>query len=294
MPMTNRQITIAEALKYASSELAKNKISDAELESEYLLTGLLGVKRHELFLSKDKLLGAAETARFMEFIKRRCEKEPAQYILGEAEFRGLVFKVTRDTLIPRPETELLADEAISVLKCGPAEPVIFDICTGSGCIAVTVAKELRGCRVYATDISSSALDVAEQNAKRHGVENMVEFLEGDLFEPLSGLGLEGKAHAILSNPPYIADSDISSLQIEVRDYEPLNALKGGPDGLQFFRRIISDSPTYLAGGGFLLMEMGYGQARSVADIAEANGSFEKAEVIRDYSGIERIIKLRRK
>ena len=198
----DRPMDAAEALDWAKETLKKNKTPDPEVEAEFLLSHVLACKRHELFLSPRRVLSRDEEARLRSYIERRARREPAQYIVGEAEFRGLEFKVTSATLIPRPETELLVDEALDAARRSNAESLIaVDLCTGSGCIAVSLAHELDRAMVYATDISEAALNVARENARANGVADRVRFLQGDLFGPLSGLGVEGRAGLILSNPP---------------------------------------------------------------------------------------------
>jgi release factor glutamine methyltransferase len=225
-----------------------------------------------------------------------------QYIIGKEEFRGLEFKVTRDTLIPRPETELLVEQAVllaQTMKIADGCGIFIDLCTGSGCVAVSLAKEIPYAVVYATDISSGALETARENAKRHGVANRVIFVEGDLFAPLIPFDLYGKASFILSNPPYVAKADFEKLQPEIKDYEPAGALLAGQDGLEFYRRIIPGSLDYLKQGGYLIMEIGYGQAKDLLRLIEENGSnpfkgmFSEMEFIKDQHGIDRVLRARK-
>ncbi|MBI5643492.1 MAG: peptide chain release factor N(5)-glutamine methyltransferase, partial [Deltaproteobacteria bacterium] len=198
-------MTVNEALKWAEERMTVFKVPDARAEAEFLLTHLLACKRHELFLNSRRILSDAEEEVFLGYVERKANREPSQYIVGEAEFFGLGFKVTKDTLIPRPETELLVEEALSASKAFSADGklTVIDLCTGSGCVAITVATELPECMVYATDISNGALAIARENAIRNNVDSRVNFLEGDLFGPLEGKGLEGKAQMVLSNPPYV-------------------------------------------------------------------------------------------
>ncbi|MBI5491567.1 MAG: peptide chain release factor N(5)-glutamine methyltransferase [Deltaproteobacteria bacterium] len=285
----------AEALDWAKETLKKNKAPDPEVEAEFLLSHVLDCKRHELYLSPRRVLSGDEEARLRSYMEKRARREPAQYIVGEAEFRGLRFKVTRATLIPRPETELLVDEALDAAGRLKAESLTaVDLCTGSGCIAVSLAKELARSIVYATDISEAALDVARENARANGVADRVRFLQGDLFGPLSGLGVEGRAGLIISNPPYVSKKDMEDLAPEIKDYEPEAALYGGEDGLDFYRKIIAGSPAYLAPGGYLIMELGYGQAAEVKGLVSKTGAFTGPEIRKDYSGIDRVLKARLK
>ena len=287
-------MTINEALTWAVKKLEEFKIPDAKAEAEFLLTHLLKRKRHELYLNSSLPLTEAEEEAFLSFIERRSNREPAQYITGETEFRGHAFKVTRDTLIPRPETELLIDEAIEAAGSFKSKALtIIDLCTGSGCIAVSTAVELPDSIVYATDISKAALVIAEENAKRNGVEGRIMFIEGDLFWPLRDTDFKG-AHIIITNPPYVSEAEKESLAPEVKDFEPHAALFGGADGLAVIKRIITEAPDFLLPGGFLIMEIGWDQAEKVKGLLEADERYEGIKIRKDYGGVERIVVGRRK
>lgn len=291
--MTEQRRAIREALSLAAKALAKAGVSDPLAEAEYLLTHILKCSRPELFLKTGRAFTGDEAAAFTAAIERRKKREPAQYIAGDVEFRSHTIKVTRATLIPRPETELVVDEALEAAGAIGSNAVIVDLCTGSGCIAVSVAGELAGSRVYATDISWAALEVARENAVLNGVAGRVEFFEGDLFAPLP-CGLKGAVDIIISNPPYVSLSEMEGLAPEVRDFEPGTALFGGVDGLDFLRRIIAQAPGYLKKGGRLIMEIGYSQSEKVKEMAEKDGRFEAVALRKDYSGIERIFSARLK
>lgn len=285
--------TAGEALRAVFAVLSNAGVPEARTESEFILMHVLGAKRHELFLDAMRELTIDEEKALEEVVKRRVAREPSQYIFGEAWFRRLEFKVTRDVLIPRPETELLVEEAVKEAGGLRGEIRIIDLCTGSGCIAIAAAREIPGAFVYAADISPAALSVAQENAQRTGVADRVKFLQGDLFGALSS-EVRGRVNMVLSNPPYIAESELKTLEPEVKDFEPVAALSGGPDGLLFVRKIINEAPQFLAPGGVLLMEMGYGQAKDVLGLAEGSGAYENIEIIKDYGKIERILKARRK
>ncbi|MEK6599741.1 MAG: peptide chain release factor N(5)-glutamine methyltransferase [Deltaproteobacteria bacterium] len=301
--------TIREVLSWAENYLAGYDVPDAKTEAEYLLSHLLNCKRSGLYLNHDKFLTIDEFQRLVDWLNRRASREPSQYIIGEQEFWGLPFKVNRDVLIPRPETELIVEEAVRTVNSEQwavasknirdnsslttdHSPLILDLCTGSGCIGVSLAKEISGCKVYAIDISERALDVAMENAERYDVAGRITFLQGDMFEPLNGLNI--KADIIVSNPPYISKKMMAGLEPEVKDYEPVAALYGGDDGLDFYRRIISESPPYLAKGGYLMLEMGYGQKSDIENIMAECGVFHNIDIKKDFSGIDRVIKARRK
>ncbi len=280
-------MAVREALAGAIRELEDSGVPDALADAEYLLSFVIKTKRHELYLYPEKRLSERESAEFRDFIKKRVSRQPAQYITGETEFRGLVFKVSPDVLIPRPETELLVEEAIEFIRGFPDTEIVIDLCTGSGCVAVSIARECAGAQVYAVDISNEALKVASLNAEANGVASRINFLRGDLFAPLAGLS--GKARVIVSNPPYVSDEDIEKLDPEVKDFEPMTALRGGVDGLDFIRRIVAGSPRYLLPGGRLMMEIGWGQAERVEEIMTRHGLYRDIRIRKDLSGIERVV-----
>src|SRR3989338_2397263 len=300
-----KNLTIREALSWAEEYLQVQGVPDCKTEAEYLLAYLLNCKRSWLYLNCNQTVDSYDLHRFTDFIERRIKREPSQYILGEQEFYGLTFKVNEDVLIPRPETEVLVEEAVKTVmsqesevrsqntKIHYSEPrtpnskLILDLCTGSGCIAISLAKEIPNTRVFAVDISEKALDVARENAERYDVADRITFLNGDLFEPLNGLNI--KADIIVSNPPYISKKMFQELQPEVKDYEPVTALYGGGDGLDFYRRIVSEAPAYLAQGGYLMLELGYGQVDKVKRVLE-NSVFKKVDIIKDLSGIKRVVR----
>lgn len=285
-------VTVREALREAAQRLKEAGVDGADVEAEFLVTHLLKVKRHDLFLNPERRLTDAEARDLDSFIKRRCAHEPAQLITGECEFRSLTFRVTGDVLVPRPETELLVDEALraaaSFKGAGPFTAI--DLCTGSGCIAITFASVSPLWRVHATDISTAALKVAEENARDNGVGDRIKFAEGDLFAPLKGV----KAHLVLSNPPYVTAADMKELEPEVALWEPAGALYGGEDGLDFYRRIIAEAPAHLAAGGFLILEIGWKQAKAVRELLDKTGRFTDIDIKKDYSGIERVVTARLK
>ncbi|MDP2683229.1 MAG: peptide chain release factor N(5)-glutamine methyltransferase [Deltaproteobacteria bacterium] len=294
--------TISETLLWAEEYLAGYNVPDAKIETEYLLAHALDCKRTELYLNHENHLSDYVLQEFIGFVERRIKREPSQYIIGEQEFWGLGFKVTRDVLIPRPETEILVEEAIKTVTSEQwpvvsknirnHSPLILDLCTGSGCIAISLAKEIPGCKVYAIDISERALDVAMENAERHDVAGRITFLQGNMFEPLNGLNI--KADIIVSNPPYISKDEMKKIEPEISQYEPAGALYGGDDGLDFYRRIIAESPAYLAKGGYLMLEMGYGQAEEIKKLIKQNNVFEQIDIKKDLAGIDRVIKAQRK
>lgn len=245
----------------------------------------------DILTHPERELSAEERKVFRRMVARRgVRREPLQYIVGEAEFFSRRFLVDRGVLIPRPETELLVEETMRRLS-GWRHPVLADLGTGSGVLAVTLALELPGAEVHAVDISGDALAVASFNARRHGVSDRVYFYRGDLFSPLAAAGLTGKLDAVVSNPPYVGERELADLQPEVRWHEPREALVAPEDGLAFFRRMAESAPRFLRAGGWLLVEIGASQGEAVATLFGAAG-FAGVEVVRDYSGRERIVAVR--
>lgn len=280
--------TAGQSLKWGAEYLASHNLPDVRIDAEYLLTNAMKCSKKDLLLNPDKVLSADEIFRFIDFICRRGRREPAHYITGAVEFRGLLFKVNKEVLIPRPETELLVEETVNSVK--KEDATVLDLCTGSGCIAVSIAKELTLNRVYAIDVSEGALRIAQENARIIGVEDKITFLAGDLFNAVEGIGLEGTIDLIVSNPPYVSKAEINTLQPEILDYEPALALYGGEDGLDFYRTIIHEAPRYLSSWGILIMELGYGMADGVRHLLEEEMVFTGIEIIKDLAGIDRVIK----
>lgn len=285
---------VHEALKWATEILSLAGVPEPEADTQVLLAHVLGISRPEVFLSGSRILLPDEENRLKKYIRDRAGRMPLQYILGEQEFWSLLFKVTPDVLIPRPETEILVETVLKRFKREapvPGDFAALDLCTGSGILAIVLAKELR-CPFYATDISRSALCVAEENAKKHGVISSITFLEGDLFEPFRGK--KGLFHLIVSNPPYVPGDVLSDLMPEVKDYEPRRALDGGLDGLSTIREIIDQAPLYLKDDGWIFLEIGQGQSRAVREVLGKGGAFGSISVVPDYSGIDRIVCAQRK
>lgn len=314
--MNKKTWTVLEIIDWSRNYLAEKGFENARLETELLLGHALSLPRIELYLNFERRMNESELARYKALLKRRLAGEPVQYVTGTAAFMFSEFEVNPAVLIPRPETEALTEVALRMIgeivgattaRGGPdatassglkparaargpvpeGELCIADVGTGSGVIAVTIAQKRPAVRVFATDTSAAALEVARRNAQRVGVTEHVEFLEGPLFEPLSDLGLERRLSMIVSNPPYIPSGDIESIEPQVRDFEPRAALDGGPDGLDYLRKIAQDGPAFLEPGGAIVLEIGDGQARAVSGLLEAG--FTGVEVLRDYAGRDRIV-----
>jgi release factor glutamine methyltransferase len=254
-----------------------------------LLAHIIRKDRVWLITHRDDVLGDKPQRDFDDAIRRRIRREPLQHIIGNQEFWGLAFKVTPDVLIPRPETEFIIEAALAIVQERNRQVRIIDLCTGSGCIAVSLAKELTSAHVIATDASERALAVARENARNHGVAGRIRYLEGDLFDPLEELDIRGQIDIIVSNPPYVRAGDLPTLQPEVRDYEPELALVAGPEGTEIAAKIIKFAAEYLNKNGALIMEMGLGQAEALTNLVEATGAYAKPGILKDLAGIERVI-----
>jgi len=286
-------VTLAEAINNAANLLSTAGITNARLDAEVLLSHIIVKDRVWLITHRDDVLDEKLQRNFADMIQRRTRREPLQHIIGNQEFWGLVFKVSPDVLIPRPETEFIVEAALAIVQDRNTLVRIIDLCTGSGCIAVSLAKELTAARVIATDVSEKALAVARENTRRHGVSEHIRFLLGDLFEPLEELDIRGQMDIIVSNPPYVQAGVLSTLQPEVRDYEPEIALISGPEGTEMAKRIIQRAPEYLKKNGALIMEMGLGQAKALTRMVEATGAYGYSELLKDLAGIERVLIVRK-
>ncbi|HEU4685837.1 MAG TPA: peptide chain release factor N(5)-glutamine methyltransferase [Nitrospira sp.] len=263
-------------------------IESVDQESIWLLGHALHLSALQQSLHPERVLTDSEWEKARSLTGRRAAREPLQYILGSQEFYGLEFEVDPTVLIPRPETQLLPKAVIRRLP--PRDRyLILDVGTGSGCLAIILARAIPHATILATDISTAALQTARKNARRHGVDSGVKWLQGDLLEPVAGMNLEGKVDAIVSNPPYISESEWQTLQPEVRLYEPRTALVAGPDGTEMHERLLEAVPNYLRPGGFLVMELGQGQSARLQKAIYRNGAYQSAEIICDDAGIDRIV-----
>jgi len=285
--------TISQAITEGTVRLQAAGIDQERRTAGLLLCHVMGIDRTHLLTRSKEQIGEAQYRDYLALVERRAAGEPLQYLTGHQEFYGLDFTVTPDVLIPRPETEFLIERVIKLAEETTQDaPLIVDVGTGSGCIAVTLAKQLPGARLIATDASRAALDVARTNAERHSVGDRIEFLEGDLLARLSELGLEGAVDVLASNPPYVNEESREVLQREVRDWEPHAALFGGVDGLHFYRRLLAESPRYVKSGGYVVLEIGFSQVDSIFEMI-AGGPFELIDITPDLQGIPRTLCLRR-
>ena len=280
---------VAEALSRASERLAAAGVETPRFDAQLLLAWTLKARREELAREPERALTEREQIIFAKAVSLRTERRPLPYITGEAWFFGRPFKINRAVLIPRPETELLAELALLACRDIPA-PNFADIGTGGGCLAVTLACERLEAQVYATDLSADALTLARKNVVRYGLEDRVTLMQGDLLGPLPP---QLRYDVIVSNPPYITEAEVAHLQPEVRDYEPLLALSGfgdaaGLDGTALHRRLLAEAGAYLKPHGKLLLEVGQGQADRVAEMARELG-YQDVTVENDFSGIGRVV-----
>jgi len=276
--------TINELRRRLRDELRDGGIERAELESRLISRKALGVDETYLLSYPEEGVSQRVAALAEGLLARRLDNEPMAYIMGEKEFFSRPFLVNPSVLIPRPETELLVEEALGILKNPDYPPRVFDVGAGSGCVGITIALEHPRAVVAATDISPEALEVARRNAERLGVPE-VGFLKGDLLNPVS----DGTIDLLVSNPPYVSEEEYQGLPREIREHEPRAALMGGAEGLDVIGRIVCDAPRVLVDGGWCVMEIGATQGNAVRALFGAAG-FSRIEVIKDHSGLDRIVK----
>lgn len=278
------QWTVRRILEWTRAHLSKHGSESPRLDAEILLAHSRKCTRIELYTKFDEVLTDEQRGTMRELVQRRAKAEPVAYLVGHREFYGLPFRVTADVLIPRPDTETLVMEVLSLAK--PIEsPRILDVGTGSGCIAVAIASNLKSARLTAVDISPAALAIARENAEANKVGDQITFLEGDGFTPLP---VDAKFDFIASNPPYVTEGELEQLQPDVRLHEPRLALVSGIDGLDLARRLIQDAPKYLVSGGGLLMELSPEQAPAVKELMQLDGRYENIRILKDLSGLPRV------
>ncbi|MEJ2697538.1 MAG: peptide chain release factor N(5)-glutamine methyltransferase [Candidatus Sulfobium sp.] len=279
-------------MRSATHYLDKAGVSDAGADAELLVLHFTGIDRMTAYRDNPEVDDAVQTE-ITGLLGRRAAGEPVQYILGSVDFLGLRIEVGKGVLIPRPETELVAQEGIRLLRnfsgspSGPGRRAalrILDLCSGSGCISLALGREFPDAAVFGTDISEAAIRYAVRNAEINGIANAT-FMKGSLYEPAEGMQL---FDLIISNPPYIVTSDLNGLQREIREWEPVAALDGGPDGLDFYRKIFSRARGHLKKSGAVVLELGFGQAGEVAEMAEKAG-FGKIDIREDMAGIKRVL-----
>jgi release factor glutamine methyltransferase len=279
--------TIKSAISEGAETLAASGVNESRSDAALLLMHVLQSDRAFLVAHPERILSADQLERFRSLVSRRAQGEPLQYITSHQEFFKLDFELTPDVLIPRPETELIVEVGLELLKHKPA-PTLADIGTGSGCIAISLLHELTNARAVAVDLSPAALAVATKNAARHQVINRLRLVKSDLFSAIdSGECFD----VIVSNPPYVPVDDLMDLPREVR-HEPQDALDGGTDGLAVIRRLLNDAPKFLRSGGYLVFEIGIDQAKGIKQIVEQT-AWELVEIRKDLQGIPRTVVLRK-
>jgi release factor glutamine methyltransferase len=293
MPQTE-QWTIGRLLEWTTDFLKKRGADTPRLDAEILLAEARGCRRIELYTAFTDVPPEPVRTAFRELVRRRAEGAPVAYLTGRREFYSLSFRVTPDVLIPRPETEFLVISALDWIRArpNPAEPLtIADVGTGSGIIAVCLAKHVPASRITAIDISSAALNQAQSNAAEHGVAERIEFVVGDLF---AAVPAERQFELIVSNPPYITTAEMAELTADIRNYEPHQALEAGPHGTEIISRLIPQAAERLKPGGKLLMEISPQLNEPVRALVEADGRFELEPTIKDLAGLPRVISATRR
>lgn len=282
-------VTVRQALREGAEFLSRMGAESARLDAELLLGMALGCPREKLCLNHEMALGFPVKDLYCSLLERRARREPLSYIVGRREFWSLEFYVAPEVLVPRPETEMLVEVTLGLAKeLNKNHPIkILDLGTGSGAVAVSLAKELGDVEIWATDLSARCLEVARSNALRHGVEEKIHFLQGDLFDPVKGQ--LNFFDMVVSNPPYVRRRELKNLPPEVREWEPKAALDGGEDGLDFYRRIMAEGHLYLVDGGFVVLEIGADMGEEVCRLSAKAVGYSARSVRQDYAGKDRIV-----
>ncbi len=282
--------SLAQAILGATQALARAGVPEARREARSLLAFTLGRDRGFIITHAEESVSPNDLERFRQVVERRAAGEPLQYITGQQQFFNLDFEVTRDVLIPRPETELLVELALDLLKVTADQTIICDVGTGSGCVAISILKNSPKARAVATDISLAALQVAQRNATRHGVIARLALVASDCFSAF----IDAKPFTmIVSNPPYVADHELGKLQREVGEHEPRLALSAGAEGLAMIRRLLADAAPFLPPGGYLLFEIGFDQKEGITRLIDRR-VWELLGIHHDLQGIPRTVVLRKK
>lgn len=280
---TSGNITIADVLKQGTELLSKNKtIETPRLDAEVLLCYVLNCERISLVINKDRLLLEGDNAQYLSYIERRKKNEPISYITGKREFMSLEFDVAEGILIPRPDTEILVEKIIEIYKGKKVS--IVDLCTGSGAIAVSLAHYLKCAEITAVDKYDVCINCAKNNAAKHNLD--IDVIKADVLDDFE---IDKNVDCIISNPPYIETDTLTTLPSDVKDFEPMYALDGGADGLIFYRKITDFAVKKLNSGGILAYEIGYNQAQNVKEIINKTNCFKYTEIIKDLSGLDRVI-----
>jgi release factor glutamine methyltransferase len=280
--------TIQKLLNWVTEYLKTKGIDAPRLSAELLLSHVLGLKRIELYTQFNKVAEQDKLSELRGLVKRAGEHEPIAYLTGKKEFYSIEFEITKDCLIPRPETELLVERAVEFLRTRDGHQYVCDLCTGCACVAIAIARNLANCKIVATDISDAALEVAARNVAGHGLTNRIELLKGNLFEPIvPGLG-PAKFDLVVCNPPYVSEPEFEMLAKNVRDFEPRVALAAGHDGLDIIKKIIAAAPAFLKPAAALMLEIGNDQGPAVRKLLDDTGLFDAITIEKDHQKLDRL------
>ncbi len=295
--MKTKNTSIEQALRWATGTLQQSGIQNPRLDAEVLLIYCTKRSREDFYANSSLLLDEKVWSNFINCIGRRVQREPVAYITGRKEFRRLTFAITRDVLIPRPETEVLFESLLE--KCAVLQRVkghlkILELGTGSGIIAISLAQEISNATIIATDITFEKVSLARENARVHGFDGVIKFFVGDCIQAFKAAKSENCFDCIVFNPPYVSEADWEHLQPEILNYEPVNALYGGSDGLAFYRNLIPSVDSLLSDEGYLLFEIGASQAASVSSMIQKTRSYSDISVLQDLAGVDRVVSARKR
>jgi len=280
--------TIQKLLNWTTKHLTDKGVDSPRLSAELLLGHIVGLKRIELYTHFDKPVGKQQLDKLRDLLERASQQEPIAYIIGKTEFYSLELNITADCMIPRPETELLVERAIEFLRKRTGKQFVCDLCTGSGCIAVAIAKDFPDAEIIATDISDAALSIAAKNVEKYQLNNRIKLLCGDLFAPIVPQLDIDRFDLIVCNPPYVSSDEFEKLGKNVKDYEPRSALFAGDDGLDIYRRIIEKVDIFLKPDAALMLEIGYSQGQAVKELLEQAGCFGEITIEKDFHNNDRV------
>ncbi len=281
--------TIQKLLNWITEHFRSKGIDSARLSAELLLSDVLAMKRIELYTQFDKAVTKPQLDRLHKLVKRAGQNEPIAYLTGKTEFYSLELDITPDCMVPRPETELLVERAIEFLRARPGKQLICDLCTGSGCVAIAIAKNFPDADIIATDISDAALNVAVRNVEKYQLGERIRLLCGDLFEPIIPYLDVGKFDLIVCNPPYVSTPEFEALDQNIKEYEPKLALSAGVDGQGIYRRIIEKAEQFLKADAGLMLEIGYSQGQAVRELLEEAGCFGEIALEKDFHDNDRVV-----
>ena len=288
--------TVRRLLEWTGGFFTRKEVDQPRLSAELLLAHVLDCPRLKLYTDYERVVGDRPLATFRDLVRRAGEEEPIAYLTGRAHFYTLEIDVTRDVLIPRPDTETLVENVAQTVRHQPGLEAarVLDLCTGSGCVAIAIAKHVRAATVLATDVSEAAAAVARRNVEMHKLGDRITVAVGDLFAPIATVVDARPFDLIVSNPPYIATDLIPKLDRSVRDYEPRLALDGGPDGLDLHRRILAKAADHLTPTGRVFLEIAFDQGPAAVDATTAAGAFDDVRLLKDFNGHDRVLTARRR